>query len=230
MSTIRTILGVVDSLSQLFTSKQPQQVERPKVPRLDDLTSDDLTRERIRLEQEEKKLLKTVEQYEAEKRAAFEQATRESSVRKQKIMARKIKELDTRANNVDRNLRVVSQQLRIINGFIQVKENKRIWEQSGLWTQISQMDLSELEAYVTDSMIEGSFNSDKFGNIIQALEGSEGLVDEMEEDADVLDILSEIQAVAAVRDGEPSAVEEGLARVEERLHRKEEEEEDYEVL
>ncbi len=230
MNALRSIFGVVENLSQLFAEKQPQQTEEPKIPRLDDLTADDLARERIRLEQEEKKQLKVVEQIESDKRAVFEQATRESSVRKQKIMARKIKELDTKANNIDRNLRVVSQQLRIINGFIQVKENKRIWEQSGLWAQISQMDLSELETYVGDSLIEGSFNSEKFSSIVGTLEGSEGLVDEMEEDADVLDILSEIQAAAAARTTDPTAVDVGLARVEERLRRKEEAEEDFETF
>ncbi len=230
MGVLRSVFGAVENLSRLFAEKQPQQAEGAKIPRLDDLTSDDLSRERIRLEQEEKKLLKVVEQIEADKRAVFEQATRESSVRKQKIMARKIKELDTKANNIDRNMRVVSQQLRIINGFIQVKENKRIWEQSGLWSQISQMDLSELETYVGDSLIEGSFNGEKFGSIIGTLEGTEGLVDEMAEDADVLDILSEIQAAAAARTTDPTAVDDGLVRVEERLRQKKEAMEDFEVL
>ena len=225
MNRVKTFLGVVDSLSELFGKKgQAQEAKTPSIPKLDDLSSDDLARERIRLEQEEKKLLQGVGQIEAEKRAVFEQATKESSVRKQRIMARKIKELDTKAKNVDRNLRVVSQQLRIINGFIQVKENKRIWEQSGLWSKISQMDLSALEAYVTDAMIEGSFNTDKFGNIIQTLEGTEGFVEEMEEDPDVNAILGEIQAAAAARDEDATAVEEGLARMEERLRLKEEDE------
>ena len=225
MNRVKTFLGVVDSLSELFGKKgQAQEAKTPSIPKLDDLSSDDLARERIRLEQEEKKLLQGVGQIEAEKRAVFEQATKESSVRKQRIMARKIKELDTKAKNVDRNLRVVSQQLRIINGFIQVKENKRIWEQSGLWSKISQMDLSALEAYVTVAMIEGSFNTDKFGNIIQTLEGTEGFVEEMEEDPDVNAILGEIQAAAAARDEDATAVEEGLARMEERLRLKEEDE------
>lgn len=230
MSRVKSFLGVVDSLSELFGKKEPAQAAQgPTIPRLDDLSGDDLARERIRLEQEEKKLLQAVGQIESEKRAVFEQATKESSVRRQRIMARKIKELDTKARNVDRNLRVVSQQLRIINGFIQVKENKRIWEQSGLWSQISQMDLTDLEAYVTDAMIEGSFNTDKFGNIIRTLEGTEGFVEEMAEDPDVNAILTEIQAAAALRAEDPMAVEAGLARLEERL-RLEEDQESFEVF
>ena len=228
MGAIRSILGVVESLSGMFSERQKQKPEEAKVPQLDDLTTDDLMRERIRLEQEEKKLLKVVEQLEAEKRAVFEQATRESSVRRQKIMARKIKELDARANGVDRNLRVMSQQLRIITGFIQVKDSKRIWEQSGLWAQINEMDLSELEAYVGDSMVEGSFNGEKFGSIIGALEGPD-MVQEMEEDADVMSILGEIQAAAMARETDPTAVDEGLARVDERLRQRKEDMEDVEL-
>lgn len=220
-STMRMIWDAVGGLVETFGRKNTTSTGEPKVPRIEDLSSDDLARERIRLEQEEKKLLRQVEEVEAEKRAAFEQATQESSVRKQTIMARKIKELDTKSKNLDRNLRVLSQQLRIINGFIQVKDNKRIWEQSGLWAQISQMDLSELGAYVDDSLIEGTFNSEKFSNIIGTLEGSPGIV-EMEEDPDVMGILGEIQAARAAAD-----VDGAYERLEEQLQAKEEHPERY---
>jgi len=220
-STMRMIWDAVGGLVETFGRKNATDTGEPKVPRIEDLSSDDLARERIRLEQEEKKLLRQVEEVEAEKRAAFEQATQESSVRKQTIMARKIKELDTKSKNLDRNLRVLSQQLRIINGFIQVKDNKRIWEQSGLWAQISQMDLSELGAYVDDSLIEGTFNSEKFSNIIGTLEGSPGIV-EMEEDPDVMGILGEIQAARAAAD-----VDGAYERLEEQLQAKEEHPERY---
>lgn len=223
-NTARMIWDAVGGLVETLGGKQGTDEEAAgggKPPSLEDLSSDDLMRERLRLEQEEKKLLRQVEEVENEKRAAFEQATQESSVRKQTIMARKIKELDTKAKNIDRNLRVISKQLRIINGFIQVKENKRIWEQSGLWTEISQMDLSDLGAYVDEAVIEGSFNNEKFSGIINTLEGSRGIVDDVEEDPDVMNILDEIQTAAASREGGTETVDEGFARLEEKLQQEE---------
>ncbi len=219
-NTARMIWNAVGGLIDGISSKDETDTEvqeTEKVASLEDLSSDDLMRERLRLEQEEKKLLRQVEEVENEKRAAFEQATQEGSVRKQTILARKIKELDTKAKNIDRNLRVISKQLRIINGFIQVKENKRIWEQSGLWTHISQMDLSDLGAYVDEAVIEGSFNNEKFTGIINTLEGSRGIVDDVEEDPDVMSILGEIQAAAAAQEGSPEAVDESFERLEEQL-------------
>jgi hypothetical protein len=219
--------GLVETLSG---KEEDGAGEAPAVDRaasLEDLSGDDLTRERLRLEQEEKKLLRQVEEVESEKRAAFEQATKEGSVRKQTIMARKIKQLDTEAKNIDRNLRVISKQLRIINGFIQVKENKRIWEQSGLWSQISEMDLSDLGAYVDEAVIEGSFNNEKFSGIINTLEGSRGIVDDIEEDQDVMSILGEIQAAAAAGEARPEAVDESFNRLEEQLQQ---EDDDLEVF
>ncbi len=202
MSEAKTFLGVVNSLSERFGKKgRRPEAKEPGVTRLADLSSDDLASERVRVEQEEKKLLQRVRQIEAEKRAVFEQATKESSVHKQRMMARKIKELDRKTRTVERNLRVVSQQLRIINGFIQLKARKRLWQHSGLWSKISQMDLSHLEAYVTDAMIEGRFNADRFGNMIATLEGTERFVEDVEEDADVLAILAEIHAAALERPG-----------------------------
>lgn len=223
-STARIIWNAVGGLIDGISGKDEADVEAQdteKVASLEDLSGDDLMRERLRLEQEEKKLLRQVEEVENEKRAAFEQATQEGSVRKQTILARKIKELDTKAKNIDRNLRVISKQLRIINGFIQVKENKRIWEQSGLWTQISQMDLSDLGAYVDEAVIEGSFNNEKFTGIINTLEGSRGIVDDVEEDPDVMNILDEIQAAAAAQEGSPEAVDERFERLEEQLRQEE---------
>ena len=224
--TTRTIWnavgGLIDGLSgndEVDIETETEETE--KVSNLEDLSSDDLMRERLRLEQEEKKLLRQVEEVEHEKRAAFEQATKESSVRKQTIMARKIKELDTKAKNIDRNLRVISKQLRIINGFIQVKENKRIWEQSGLWTQISQMDLSDLGAYVDEAVIEGSFNNEKFTGIINTLEGAPGIVNDVEEDPEVMNILGEIQSAAAARESSPDAVDQSFDRLEEQLRQDE---------
>jgi hypothetical protein len=224
-STTKLIWDAVGNLFDSLSGRAENGAEASEgtpVANIEDLSSDDLMRERIRLEQEEKKLLRQVEEVENEKRAAFEQATREGSVRKQTILARKIKELDTKAKNVDRNLRVISKQLRIINGFIQVKENKRIWEQSGLWTEISQMDLSNLGAYVDEAVIEGSFNNEKFTGIINTLEGSRGIVEDVEEDADVMNILGEIQAAAAAREASPEAVDESFQRLEEQLQTKDE--------
>jgi hypothetical protein len=224
-STTKLIWDAVGNLFDSLSGRAENGAEASEgtpAASLEDLSGDDLMRERLRLEQEEKKLLRQVEEVENEKRAAFEQATREGSVRKQTILARKIKELDTKAKNIDRNLRVISKQLRIINGFIQVKENKRIWEQSGLWTQISQMDLSDLGAYVDEAVIEGSFNNEKFSGIISTLEGSRGIVDDVEEDPDVMNILGEIQAAAAAREASPEAVDESFQRLEEQLQTQDE--------
>lgn len=224
-STTKLIWDAVGNLFDSLSGRAENGAEASEgtpAASLEDLSGDDLMRERLRLEQEEKKLLRQVEEVENEKRAAFEQATREGSVRKQTILARKIKELDTKAKNIDRNLRVISKQLRIINGFIQVKENKRIWEQSGLWTEISQMDLSNLGAYVDEAVIEGSFNNEKFSGIISTLEGSRGIVDDVEEDPDVMNILGEIQAAAAAREASPEAVDESFQRLEEQLQTKDE--------
>ena len=88
--------------------------------RLEDIKLDDLKREKVRLEQEERKMLSDVRNLEAEKRKLFEEGVRNSSEREQRVMARRIKELDEQAKNMDQNLQGISKQMRILNGLMQV--------------------------------------------------------------------------------------------------------------
>lgn len=177
-------MSIFNSITNLFSRKET----------LADLGKDELLRERIRLGQTEKELVKKIDTIEADKKTLFAQGTNESSGRSQLIIARKIKELDVQARNYDKSLAVISQQTRTINGLVQLKDNEKLLEQSGLSKMIARMDLSELQGYVSQASVDGEFKMEKLNQILSVVEGSDTLPGaDNKEDADILEIMNQMQ-------------------------------------
>ena len=189
---------------------------------IEDLTMDELRREKIRLEQEEGKLAHRVEDLEKQKQQLFMKGKDEPSELQQRILASKIKEVDVQAKNLAKNLRFISRQLRIINGFLQIKENERLLKESGISSLISTIDLATLRTYVEQASIEGVFQLDKFQDILTTLEETDRVVGDVEEDKDVLDIMKAFQEAKLTEMESPEAAEEfGIRRLDEILSKEE---------
>ncbi len=211
----------IDVLSQLFNPKAvpgDEPTAAPAKPKtLDDLSTDDIKREKLRLEQEEKRVLGHIKQVEHEKRQVFaEGAAGGESDRELRIRARKIKELDMQARNMDKTLSVYSKQLRILNGFLQLKENKRLLNDSGISNLISGLDLDTLQGYIDDASLEGEFQLDKFEDILGKLEGSNNLMNNISEDPDVDEIMLAMQQARDAAD-QPEVIDQQLEQLTNRL-------------
>jgi len=208
----RTIMAILDPIKKWVRHKRS----------IEDISVDELRREKIRLEQEEAKMARQVEDLETQKQQLFLKGKDEASARQQRILATKIKELDVQARNLDKNLRFVSKQLRIINGFLQIKENQRLFQEAGVSGLISKIDLQTLQRYVEEASIEGVFQLDKFQDILGTLEETEKIVGVVEEDKDILDIMRAMQEAKLAEMERPEAVDElARQRLDEILHREE---------
>lgn len=184
----------------------------PKGKSLDDLPLDDLRREKIRLDQEEAKIIRDVDKVEAQKKDLFQKGVNESSQRQQMIVARKIKELDAQAKNMDRQLEFISRQLRIVNGFMQLKENQRYLRESGLIGVLGKIDLEELQEYVDKASIDGGFQMDKFAAILGTMEEGQQVLGQPQADEDVMEIVKLMQQ-AKESESSPESVEESFQQV-----------------
>ena len=219
----------VQFLRELLKDKNAGETsETPKKMRLEDLTLDDLRREKVRLDQEERKLLARLRDIEKRKKALFAEGTRNSSEREQRAIARRIKDLDVEARNLDRLLQVISKQQRILNGLVQVKESARVMSQTGISRILQEIDLQDLIIYIDQASVDGEFHLDKFDELIRALEEADAASTEITEDQDVLDIVRAMQEAQAVADS-PEALEEyydeAARRLEERRKQEQEDEE-----
>ena len=173
---------------------------------LDDLKLDDLRREKVRLEQEERKMLARLRDVEGKKRQLFEEGVSNASEREQRVIARRIKELDVRAANMDRMLQAISKQMRIINGLLQVKERTRVMAETGISKLLSDIDLGDLIVYVDQASVDGEFHMNKFDDLLGILEEADSLSPEYREDQDVLEIMQAMQSAREAADS-PEALE-----------------------
>ena len=167
---------------------------------LEDLSLDEMRKEKIRLDQEEKKLMLRLDQIEADKKKVFLMGREEPSERKKMVLARKFKELDVQAKSMERNLQYFSKQLRIINGFMNLKENRRILQESGLTAIISNMDLQELQIYVDQASIDGTFQLEKLQEVLGTLEEGSSITGDIPEDRDVMEVFRLMETASTVED------------------------------
>lgn len=206
-------MALFDSVKGLFGSRKRT---------LNDLSMDELRREKTRLEQTENKLIKQVEELERRKQELFQKGVEEGSERQRRIYARKIKELDVEAKNIDKNLRFISRQLRVVNGFIQLKKNQALMEQMGLSDIISSMDIQDLQAYVEQASVEGEFNFDKLNEVLRNIEEADRLVEITGEDKDIEEIVRAMEEARLAGTESPEAVQVARQKLDEALGSEEE--------
>lgn len=198
--------------------KEPEKIDGSKPARLEDLKMDDMKREKVRLDLEERKTLNEVRELEAQKRKLFEEGVKSSGTREAKIIARKLKEVDGQAANLDRLLDSLSQQVRLINGLIQAKEMARIQKESGIGAMLQNFDLQDLVIFIDNTYIDGEFNQDKMKEILGIMD-RQGLEHSQVEDADIAEIMRQFETARDAQEN-PEALEEKFRELNEKMESK----------
>ncbi len=206
-------------LNELLSGKPVADAKGAKAS-LQDLSLDDLRREKIRFDQEERKMLSRLREVEEQKRKLFEEGVRNVSEREQRVIARRIKEVDIEAGNMDRMLATISKQMRIINGLIQVKERSRLMAESGVSNMLKDIDLQDLIIYIDKSSVEGEFHLDKFDELLNALEESDSIAPGFKEDKDVTEIMKAMQQAREAADS-PEALDRQFSEMSKRIKHEE---------
>ena len=207
-------------LNELLSGKPPAKGAKAG---LQDVSLDELRREKIRFDQEERKMLARLREVEEQKRKLFEEGVRNASEREQRVLARRIKEVDVEAGNMDRMLQAISKQMRIINGLIQVKERYRVLAESGISGILKDIDLQDLIIYIDKASVDGEFHLDKFDELLNALEESDSVSPGFKEDQDVTEIMKAMQQAREASDS-PEALERQFSEMSKRIkHEKKDE-------
>jgi hypothetical protein len=200
-------------LRKLLDEKTPDKQPVSAKASLDQIKEDDLKREKVRLDQEERKMLAEIRDIESQKRKLFEEGVRNSSEREQRVIARRIKEVDMEASNKDRMLQGISKQMRIVNGLIQIKQNARMLAESGLSSILQQIDMGDLITFIDKASVDGEFNMTKLDEMLNTLEGRNAVSPQMSEDQDVLDIVAQFNQVREAGEATPEAIEKGISEL-----------------
>ena len=225
-----SILDRVDSgiklLRQVLGQDVPDAapVEKGKV-RLEDISMDDLQREKVRLDQEQRKLLAQLRDLEGEKKKLFADGVRNASEREQRVIARRIKEVEQTIEGKDRMMQSLSKQLRTTNGLLMIKERVRMQSESGIASLIGQIDLGDLVTYVDKASVDGEFQMEKFDKVLNAMEDAERVSPQYSEEQDVLDIVRQMQMAREAGD-DPQVIEQHYEELNQRTKKTEQEEEE----
>lgn len=173
-------MSILDNVKGLFSKKQT----------LAGLQLDELRKARVQLEREQSRVLRQIDDIEEQKSTLDTKGRAERSVRKQKLLAQQMLQLEAQAKHHDRNLALFSKQLRIVDGFIFLKENQRMLANTPLGAILNSMDAAELQAYVDQATIDGSFQLDKLNQLLGVFEEEEALFKSDEEDERVASIVA----------------------------------------
>lgn len=157
------------------------------------ITLDELTMAKVKLEQEQERVMRRVGDLEKEKERLFQQGVNEPSKRRQLLVAQKIQELEFQARNYDKNLSAYQKQMRVLNGMIFLKENRKSWEDTAVGQVLGSMDLTELEGFVDQATANNVFQMDKFERLLGSLEEADDFSGREEMDEGVAQIMSEMQ-------------------------------------
>ena len=83
-------------------------------------------------------------------------------------------------------------------------------------TLLKDLDLQDLIVYIDKSSVDGEFQSDKFEELIRALEESDAVVPGLKEDRDVQDIVTQMQKAREALDN-PEAMEQNFTELTEHM-------------
>lgn len=157
------------------------------------ISLDDLTMAKVKLEQEQERVMRRVGDLEKEKEKLFQQGVSEPSKRRQQLLAQKIQELEFQARSYDKNLAAFQKQMRVLNGIIFLKENRKSWEDTPVGEIMGNLEMGELEAYVDQATANNVFQMDKFEKLLGSLEEGDEFSDREELDEGVSQIMAEMQ-------------------------------------
>ena len=184
--------------------------------KLDDVTLDSLKKEKIILEQEEKKTLTRLREIEGRKRQLFSDGVTSSiSEREQMVLARKIKELDVEAASLDGLLQVFAKQMRVINGLVQVKERSLVLSSTSS-NILAQLSMDDVMRYVNLSSADGEFQMTKFDDLLRTMELNASIAPEYREESDVLDIVKAMQRAREAGENSGQKIDEELRSLEDK--------------
>ena len=203
------------------------ETDEVKKATLNDIKMEDAQRGKIRLEHKQNLLLNEIRDIEKQKRALFAEGVQKAGAREQKVLALKIKQLDTRMHNLDRTLEAIYVQLRVIDSFIMIKEQESLNTEMGLQSVFGDMDLDELVVFMQKSMEDGELNMTMMKNLADSLDKHNYMSEGFSDDADVLEIMKQMQMAREAGDG---LIEQYYHEMDSKLSEKPEEEDSTDSL
>ncbi|MCG3196472.1 MAG: hypothetical protein GHCLOJNM_00947 [bacterium] len=195
-------MGLLDSL----LGKKKKTIKDFDIRQLDE--------EKIRLEEEEKRLIKKLNKAEGDKAALFKEGSGKEAKREKIIFARKIQEVDDQAKEINSRLSMISKQLRIVHRLRTVRQNEQRLKETGIWSSIMSMDPVELDAYITDQKTKQAHERERANSILSIFTDDDTYGEELAEDRETMELVRLMEQA-----GESGHIEEKFSEAEDILNK-----------
>jgi hypothetical protein len=207
-------------LRELLNGGQPEPAAKKAT--LDDLTEEDLIKEKVRFEYKQRQMETRLQKVEEEKKALFEAGARTKSKRERLVKAQEFKEKDMEAENIQRMMDMISRQKRIINGLFLLKERTRVLSESGVSGILKDVSLEDLYVYIEKATVEGDVQENKINELLGIMEESYSNRPENSKlDSEVLEIEKAMEQAGAAGDS-PEVMDQFLESLKSKDAQKEE--------
>lgn len=157
-----------------------EKFKKEKNP-LKELDADEILRESIRLEREEKLKTAEVEKLAKKKKALFEQGFNATKA-EQRSLARDIKTTDREIKLKEKNLQTISNQILTVKNLQYIQEQKKLLESVGLMGKISRMPAEDLNKFLGEVNLEQKIQEQGIETINTMFDDEFGLQGEVETD------------------------------------------------
>ncbi len=161
------------------------------------VTADDLHKERIGLENEERRLVKELDRLrkdDGQLISEYAAAGNSGDKHQKKILARRIQELRSQMGAVDQRHGFLTKQMRVVNGLTVIKENDAFFERLGANSKLNNMDLVELQQYVEQATIDGELTNEKLETLVSTMNEANAALADSEADTGLNDFMGSLDA------------------------------------
>ncbi len=189
---------------------------------LDRVAMDELDREKVKLDLQQRKQIQQIQQLEREKEKSFAQGIKETSSQMKLYYARKVKELDSDVRLNDRVLKAQAHKIRIYNGIVSVKKWMQILSEDKK-SLLNKLSLSELTQWIEKNTVDGELRQQQLEQLVGAVESGTGIIGEVgsNEEEDVQKIFGLMQEAPVTVKSPEDIAKESMPQVNEILREKE---------
>ena len=172
---------------------------------LKSLPLDDIRREHISMKNELEKLdveCGKLDEEESQRKEEYKAAHVAKQENRKRSIAQKIQHIQVQRKGLDTRVAYTNKMFQTVSGLLMIKENIEFFNRLGVGSLISSMDMVELERFIQDATVEGTFQQEKLAMMLQGVtDGTEMLVETAGESTSG-NLMSELDAELGLTSGE----------------------------
>ena len=163
-------------------------IDRIRGNPFDRLKLDQLGVEKIKLERRERLVIGDIRTLSGKQKLLIKSGFGKD-ISEQRVLARQIDQADKQVKLKNIQLKRLSEEIKVVDNFIFVQENREFLEDSGFMKVITKIPKNKLSEYLGQINLKESLERDKVTGVLHTMESEFGLVGDVEDDTATSELL-----------------------------------------